>query len=247
MIARRTALLAGLLLPAAAQAAQAPRGQAAQNASRRIEARLRPGGAPVPIELVSGVANGERLQRIRANGAEVILPSRHGGTGSARVLPLANREAVIVNMAGLTGTGVAQQLGAVIAADDQGRLRVIGLENLDARENGTCESEGRLTGRLDPAEGGTWQLACAFQRVRGPCGQRWQGTPVRATWTETLSWDGRGALRGEPVPDDASRMRHAAANARARVTAMLTPVVTDLRAVDWEATGIADLILLGLA
>ncbi|WP_270936047.1 hypothetical protein, partial [Falsiroseomonas oryzae] len=213
-----------------------------------VEARLRPGGPPVPVE-VSAIAGRERAQRLRATGAvtgEVILPVRHGGTGTPRVLPLANREVVLLNMAGLTGTGVAQQLGAVIAADDQGRLRVIGLENLDARDNSSCESEARLTGRLEPGEGGTVQLACAFQRVRGSCGQRWQGTPARAAWTDTLRWDGSGALRSDPPPADAGRMRHAVATAREKVAAMLAAPVADLRAVDWEATGIADLILLGL-
>jgi hypothetical protein len=259
MIPRRSALL--LLLPAPALAAQHPRAQAPHGGAaaqppaprgggRRVEARLRPGGPPVAIEVAPATIARERVQRIAASGAlagEVILPSLTGGVGSAAVLPLAGREVVVVNMAGMTGTGIAQQLGAVIAADEQGRLRIIGLENLDARENSTCESEGRLTGRFEPGEDGTLGFACAFQRVRGSCGQRWAGPARREGWTDVLAWDGRGALRGEPAPDDASRLRHAVANAREKVASLLTPVVTDLRRVDWDATGVTDLVLLGLA
>jgi hypothetical protein len=252
MIRRRAALLGGLLLPMPALAAQQPRQQpaAARGGPRRVEARLRPGGPPVAIEVAPATLARDRVQRIAATGAltgEVILPSQTGGVGTPVVLPFANREVVVVNMAGMTGTGLAQQLGAVIGADDQGRLRIIGLENLDARDNSTCETEGRLTGRFAPAEGGALGLACAFQRVRGSCGQRWRGPPVSLAWTDVLAWDGQGALRGEPPPEDASRLRHAVANARQKVTSLLTPVVTDLRGVDWDGTGVTELVLLGLA
>lgn len=259
MIPRRTALLAGLLLPTPALAqphratphAPPPHPPApAAPAARRAEARLRAGAPPIGFELTGASIGRDRVQRLRASGAvggEIILPSRSGGTGSARVLPMHDREVILVNLAGLVGTGVAQQLGALVGADDQGRLRIIGLENLDARENSSCQSEGRLTGRLEPGEDGTLLLACAFQRVRGPCGQNWTGAMPRLAWTDTLTWDGRGAVQGEPAPDDASRLRHAVANARAKVAAMLTPVVTDLRGVDWEATGVSEIVLLGLA
>jgi hypothetical protein len=251
MIPRRAAVLAGLLLPLPALAAQQPRQPATpRGGPRRVEARLRPGGPPVAIEVAPATIARERVQRIAATGAltgEVILPSQTGGVGTPVVLPFANREVVVVNMAGMTGTGLAQQLGAVIAADDQGRLRIIGLENLDARDNSTCESEGRLTGRFGPAEGGALGFACAFQRVRGSCGQRWRGPPTSLAWTDVLTWDGQGALAGEPPPEDASRLRHAVANARQKVTSLLTPAVTDLRSVDWDATGVTDLVLLGLA
>jgi hypothetical protein len=252
MIQRRTALLAGFLLPmpgAAAQQARQP-ATAPRGAPRRVEARLRPGGPPVAIEVAPATFARERVQRIAATGAltgEVILPSLTGTVGTPVVLPLANREVVVVTMSGLAGIGLAQQLGAVIGADDEGRLRIIGLENLDARDNSTCETEGRLTGRFAPAEGGALGFACAFQRVRGSCGQRWRGPPVSLAWTDMLVWDGQGALRGDPPPEDASRLRHAVANARQKVTAMLRPVVTDLRRVDWDATGVTELVLLGLA
>ncbi|MGG5820592.1 hypothetical protein [Falsiroseomonas sp. HW251] len=244
MIKRRAALL--LMLPTPALAQQRSGGQ---GGGRRLEARLRPGGPPVAIELAAASAGRERVQRLRASGAvtgEVILPTQTGAAGSPVVLPLAGREVVMVNMAGTTGIGLTQQLGAVIGADEAGRLRIIGLENLDARDNSNCESEGRLTGRFVPGAEGALNLDCAFQRIRGSCGQRWQGTPRRESWTDMLEWDGRGALRGEPPPDDAPRIRHAMANARQRVAAMLTPVVTDLRQVDWDGTGVTELVLLGL-
>lgn len=242
MITRRAALLALLPMPALAQ----PRG----GGGRRLEARLRAGAPPVALELAAVGAGRDRVQRLRATGAvtgEVILPTQTGATGTPVVLPLAGRDVVMINMAGTTGIGIAQQLGALIGADDAGRLRVIGLENLDARDNSNCESEGRLTGRFAAGKEGTLDFACAFQRIRGSCGQRWQGTPRREAWTDVLAWDGAGAIGSDPPPDDAPRIRHAMANARQKVAAMLTPVVADLRQVDWDGTGVTELVLLGLA
>jgi len=238
MILRRALLLSTLPMPALA----AP----AQRGPRKVEARLRAGAPPVTLELAA--VPRERIVRIRAAGAvtgEVVLPSQLGGVGSARVLPLAGREVVVVNMAGLNGPGVTQLLGAVIAADDEGRLRIIGIENLDARETSTCESTGRLLARPEAGEGGTLRLAWEFRRERGACGERWAGRPVREAWAEALTWDGRGALRGE-APADAPPLRRAIAAARAKVAAMLAAPVADLRGAPWEDTGVTDLILLGL-
>ncbi|WP_237217893.1 hypothetical protein, partial [Falsiroseomonas oryziterrae] len=181
---------------------------------------LRPGAPPVALELAAATEARERIVRIRASGpvaGEIVLPSQLGGVGSARVLPLAGREVVVVNMAGLNGPGVTQQLGAVIAADDEGRLRIIGIEQLDSRETSTCESTGRLTARPEAGEAAALRLAWEFRRERGSCGDRWQGRPVRETWAEALHWDGRGALRGDPPAADAPPLRRAIAAARAKV------------------------------
>src|SRR5689334_14576235 len=104
MMKRRAALL--LMLPTPALAQQRPGGGghgSGGGGARRLEARLRPGGPPVAIELTAARAGQDRIQRLRASGAvtgEVILPTQTGATGTPVILPLAGREVVLVNMAG---------------------------------------------------------------------------------------------------------------------------------------------------
>jgi hypothetical protein len=236
---RRACLLALLAQPAAAQ-----------TTSRRLELRLRPNG-PYGALLFTATSGADPIIRIRATGqqaptGEVVLPMRHGGLGATRIVPLAGRDVVVVDMTGLTGTGVSQRLGAVVAADELGRLRVIGLENLEAQESGTCESTARLVGLLEPVAGGTLRLSCTFQRQRGSCGQRWRGTPRREAWVDALSWDARGALTGGALPVGAGPVQRAALEVRQNLERLLSQHVTDLRSIPWQDTGLFELVLNGL-
>lgn len=240
MIPRRAALLAPALVlcarPAAAQ-------------SRILEARLRPREATVQLVLAAEADPAEVL-RIRSRGpdaptGEVVLPLGRAGLVPARLVWLAGREALVVEIPGLAGEGVAQRLAAVVAADNAGRLRVIGLETLDAQDRAGCESEARLNARIEAGDRGTLRLAVSFLRRPGACGERWRGVPQREAWTDVLRWTGQGALTAAPAPPVAGPVRHAFAAARTRLAALLAEPVEDLRAVPWEDSGIRELVLAG--
>ena len=241
---RRT-VLAALLLPLAPCRGVAA-GTAEPPYTRTIQARLRPGGPALQVraraeDLVS------RLVRITAAGpgapaGEVVLSSHYGGIPPLRLVRLRGRDVVVAELTGLSGTGVAQQLGVLIAADDGDRLRVIGIENLTARDSTTCGSEATLTGRLAAGPGDGLTLDCAYKRVRGPCGPRRGRAPHLERWTDQLTWDGQGAVIGAPAPAGSGPVRRATATARAKTAALLAQPVTDLSEFDWDGTGLYELV-----
>ena len=243
--------LAALLLPFAPRHGEAAGVPQEPPYTRTIQARLRPGGPALQVrakaeDLVS------RLVRITVAGpgapaGEVILASHYGGIGPLRLVRLRGRDVVVAGLTGLSGTGVSQQLGVLIAVDDQDRLRVIGIENLDAHESGTCESLATLTGRLAAGPGDGLHLDCAYKRTRGPCGPRRGRPPHLERWTDQLTWDSQGAVTAAPAPAGSGPVRRAIAAARVKTAALLAQPVTDLQAFDMTETGLYELVLTPLA
>ncbi|WP_419898255.1 hypothetical protein [Roseomonas sp. USHLN139] len=157
-LSRRLLLALPLLAPLAPARAAGP-----------LQLRLRPGAPPLLVRSHPEEAP-ERLVRLRLSGpgapSEVIvLPTRYGGDTRLTRLPLGWRDILLAEMDGEGGTGVSQRLGVLIALDAAGRLRVIGIENLEIQEAATCESEARLRGRLSAGPAGL-RLAGAFRRLR---------------------------------------------------------------------------------
>ncbi len=259
----RRALLLGLLaLPAHAQVADAPPvgpdvplptefppEPPPPPPDRPVTVRLRPGGPGWIVRATTEDAP-ERLVRLGvegdgAPGTQVILPSRYGARPPIRALPLRGREVILAEMPGNAGTGIGQTLVAVVAMDDAGRLRVIGIENLDAAEAGGCLSDATFSASFTGGEGGL-EVSHRFARVAGPCAEGWRGRPHAEAWVERLTWDGRGALGAPSAPAGAGPVRRKAAEARARVAALLARPVTDLRRIGLERTGLFEIPLHGL-
>ncbi|WP_338665977.1 hypothetical protein VQH23_12520 [Pararoseomonas sp. SCSIO 73927] len=210
-----------------------------------LTARLLRDGAPLTVHSVVE-DDPDRLVRLRFSGpgaptGEVVIPTRYGGTVPLRVLSLRGREVLLAEMDGNGGTGISQKIGVLVGVDDSGRLRVIGIENLEILDSTTCESEASLRGTVSEASAGQLRLSASFHRRRGECGFRWRGRPHRERWQEALSWDGRGILSAERPPRGAGPVRLATSAARTRVLALLAAPVTDLRRVRLERTGIYDL------
>ncbi len=239
-IPRRTVLATAFALPWAARAAR-PGG------TETVKARLRPGQPALTVR-VTAEDLVSRLVRIRATGpgapaGEVVLASHYGGIPPLRLVRMRGRDVVVASLTGLSGTGVSQQLGVLIAVDDQDRLRVVGIESLDAHESGACESLATLTGHLAAGPGDGLHLACAYRRTRGPCGPRRGRPPHLERWTDQLTWDGQGAVAAAPAPAGSGPVRRATATARAKTAALLAQPVTDLQAFDMTETGLYELVL----
>lgn len=262
---RRAALLAILAGPAWAQVPAAPGGPAPVPAAEALPdpgaagdpppepvrgpttARLRPDGRPWDLRVTADSIR--RIVRLRVEGegapaTEIVLPSRYGARPPIRALPLRGREVVLAEMPGVGGTGIAQTLVAVIALDDSGRLRVIGIENLDAVEAGVCTSDATFSTTFLGGETAL-EARYRFARARGACAAEWRGRPHSEAWTDRLVWDGRGVLSAS-TPAGAGPVRRRAAEARARVATLLARGVTDVRNIGLERTGLYDLPLHGV-
>ncbi len=247
MFLTRRMALASMLLPVMPRPSHAikpavPPGARPEPLTETIQARLQPGGAPVQVRAVAQ-EEPRRLVRVRAAGpgapaGEVVLPSHYGGVGKLRKVSLRGRDIVLAPMDGEGGTGVSQRLVAMIAVDDDGRLRVIGLETLEGRESGTCRSEAAIALRLAPAGADGLRAAFTYNRVRGPCGQRGRDRPHREAWADVLAWDGRGAVTSPPAPAGAGPVRRATGEARANVARLLAAPMTDLSDIELGELGL---------
>lgn len=234
MIPRRLLLGAPLLAPASARAATG-------------EIRLLPGGPRLAIRArIEPHPSAREALAIAfagpgAPGARVLLPSWYGRARVLEALPVARREVLLAAFEGNRGTGIAQELAAVIGADDAGRLRVLGIETLSFRDRQTGQGWRRMGGRIE-AEPGREALRLAMTSTarlpRRPPGPQ-PGPEEREGWTTRLLWGGEGPLRpAAATPPRASALRRRVDEARARVLALLAEPVTDLTALDFDATGL---------
>lgn len=182
--------------------------------------RLRPGAAPMMLH--SAINEVERRLDIRFSGAtapETVfrLSSWYGYARVFAVLPLRGRDVVLAAFEGNTGTGVYQELQAVIGQNDDGTTRILALETLRARETPICNEAAHLSIRITPLpDGAGLRLDHAAHGVSGTCDPRRRPARFRENWTTVLRWDGRGAMQAPAVPRDAGEGQRKVAAARAR-------------------------------
>ncbi len=242
-LSRRALASAALLL--VASPAHAERGL-----SQHVRARLRPGG-PVWEIRATAVEEPERIVRIRAVGpgaptSEIVLTSHYGGVQALKVVRLRGRDVVVTGMDGNGGTGLSQTLRVMMALTDDGQFRIIGIEQQEAQESGTCQTLAQMKSRLIPGPEDRLQQAQTFRRQRGPCGQRWTGRPSRESWTDELVWDGTGPITAAPPATTAGPVQRASAAARIKVADQLAQHPRDLRPSKLEDTGLYELVSVGL-
>lgn len=186
------------------------------NATRRADppalatprpVRLLPGAAPITLN--SGVDEPERRLNIRFTGAGApatafSLTSWYGYARVFAVLRLRGRDVVLAAFEGNTGTGVYQELQAVIGQDDDGTARMLAIETLKARETPICNEAAHLAIRMVPLpDGGGLRLDQVAHGVSGTCNPRQRPARFREAWTTTLRWDGRGVMQAGPAPANA--------------------------------------------
>ena len=230
--------LAQLSLPAPEDAPDA--GVAARRPARLRTPRmvlLRP-DAPM-VTLHAGVLAERGLSiRFSGNGAPaggILLPSWYGYARVFQILHLRGRALVIAAFEGNRGTGVYQEIQAVIGLDDAGILRILALETLSYRMSGPCDDAWRLDGALRPGSGeGALRYEARLERREPDCRPQRRRAPLREDWTTALQWDGRGPITGAAPPATAKPGQHRVAEIRALATAWLATPRTTLTLDDVE-------------
>lgn len=234
MISRR--LLLGAPLVAAAPAWGVTSDIRLQPGAPRLGVRARIEPHPTAREALAIAFAGPGAPESR-----VLLPSWYGRARVLQALPIARREVLLAAFEGNRGTGIFQELLAVIGADDGGRLRVLGIETLSFRDQQSGMGWRRMTGRLE-AEPGRDALRLSMSSIarlpRTPPGPQ-PGPEERENWTTRLIWGGEDPLRpAVPARRSASALRRRVDVARAQVSALLTEPVTDVTTLDLDATGL---------
>jgi hypothetical protein len=206
----------------------------AQDESRRppalptpLPVRLRPGAAPVMAHARIG-DGGQQPIEISFTGpgapTEVFrLPSWYGNARIIGVLRVRDRDLLVVAFEGNTGTGVYQEIQAVIGVDDDGVARILALETLHNRLTAICNDASYLTIRITPlADGKGLRLNHFARGVFGTCGPPTRRPrPFRAEWGTTLRWNGRGPFSVPPPDPRAGPERRLVEASRAKVAAWL--------------------------
>lgn len=223
------------LLRAAAALLAAPAAAHAATAS----IALRPGRPRAAIAARTvGAERGEAFViAFSGRGApegEIRLPTWYGDGRVMRRLPIAGREVLLASFQGNRGTGIAQRLAAVIGCDDDGRLRILGIETLLFRDAQTQAAQRRLEGGLEAVA--TRDALLLRHATTG------RVLPARARterWTTRLAWSGSGILTAAPTPPGAGEIRRRVDAARHRLAAILAAAaVTDATTLDHDATGL---------
>ncbi len=204
MIARRLVLALPALLATRPGAATEARQRPPALPTPR-EVRLRPGAAPVT--LTSRVDETGRSLSLHFNGPDAPqtvfrFTSWYGNGRVFAVLPLTGRQVVLAAFEGNTGTGVYQELQAVVGQDDDGTARILALETLNARETPTCSEAAYLAIRIMPERDGL-RLEHAAHGISGTCDPRRRPVRFRESWNTMLRWDGRGVAQAAPAPANA--------------------------------------------
>lgn len=217
MITRRgVAALPVVLAATPAGATEAPRQPPALVTPRQV--RLRPNAPPVTLH--AAVDELGRSLSVRFSGPEAPgmlfrFTSWYGYGRVFAVLPLRDRQVVLAAFEGNTGTGVYQELQAVIGQTDDGTARILALETLNARETPICREAAYLSIRMVPDRAGL-RLEQTAHGVSGTCDPRRRPVRFREQWTTMLRWDGRGAMEAAPPPANAGPAQRKVAAARAR-------------------------------
>lgn len=234
MVARRLLLAAALLPAAPARAATTtirlrPRGPRLTIAAR-IEAH------PTAREALAIAFAGPG-----APAERVLLPSWYGRARVLSALPISGREVLVAAFEGNRGTGLYQELLAVIGTDDAGRLRVLAIETLSFRDQQTSAGWRRMSGRLEAEQGHAGlrlSMSSTARLPRTPPGPT-PGPERRESWTTRLVWGGDGPLRpAAPTPPRASALRRRVDAARDKVMALLASPVTDATGLDFDEAGL---------
>jgi len=251
---RRALLLAPLLaLPAPARGTEddAP-GRRPPRLPTPRAVRLRPGAAPVRLDAAIG-AGGQAPLTLRFTGegapATVFrLPSWYGNARVFAVLPLRGREVVLAAFEGNTGTGVYQELQAVIGQEDDGTARILALETLHARETAVCDEASYLTVRATPlADGGALRLDHFARGVSGACGPpSRRPRRFREEWASVLRWSGRGAMVAPAPRAGAGPGQRLVEAARAKTAAWLAAAPrSEVTLDDVQALGLMEVLRRG--
>lgn len=216
MIPRRFLLAMPVLLAARPGAATEVRQPPALPLPRQV--RLLPSAAPVTVQATVDELGRSLAVRFTGAGAPQTvfrLTSWYGYARVFAVLPLRGRQVVLAAFEGNTGTGVYQELQAVIGQEDDGTARILALETLHARETPICREAAYLSIRMVP-DGGGLRLEQEARGVSGTCDPRRRPARFRETWTTMLRWDGRGAMQAPPLPRNAGPGQRKADAARVK-------------------------------
>lgn len=152
----------------------------------------------------------------------VTLPSWYGHARVFAVLPMRGREVVLAAFEGARGTGVYQEIAAIIGREDGGALRILGLETLRYRDSGICDGQRLFTGRFTAQPDGAGLRYDVFARgLPGACPPRRAGLGWREEFGTTLRWSGSGVLMLPVRRGEAGRTRIRVETARARAHAWL--------------------------
>lgn len=201
-------------------------------------ARLRPGGATVPVTLRAE----EGRSRLLLDGTAVMLP---GAPQRIAALPVAARQVVVAGVALPSG-----QVLAVLAGWDGARMRVLGVESWDWHGSGPRRLGLRLAAVPDDRRVRLlYEAVLSTPREGGPAPGGLGGGPGgggrvvvrREAWTDVLAWQDGEAMRSEPLrPVLAGTWQARMAHTRAAVAALLAAPCTDVGVEALSATGLLD-------
>lgn len=201
--------------------------------------RLLPGdeaGVNCRAQMVSE-PNGALCLRIRLRDVgQVVLPSRYGNARIVGRLTAQGREVLLASFEGNHGTGVSQRLGALIGMDDEHRLRVLGIETLEAQDSQINSANRSVLGAVT----GTPSGFAVSVVVRTDLDHPNHRVPSRvARWRTELPWSGCGAIPAPPAPAGAQEEHERIDRARTAAAAWLAEAPrTDLREAPFEDWGL---------
>jgi len=180
--------------------------------ARAATLRPRPGQPPVTWQsrMVTDLTDGPVFQLDFEGLGSVRLPTRYSRALVLGMAMAARREVLLVRFEGNGGTGVSQMLVGVVGCDNEGRLRILGIETVSVRDHQSNsrnrETEGRLAGN---ARGFELRVS-----MRG------QGVPDRR-WNTLLPWNGDGVIIAPATPPGSPPERVVMDEARREVAAYL--------------------------
>lgn len=176
---------------------------------------LRPGAPPFAVRAwVEPHAEAREALAISFTGqgapeGRVLLPSWYGRARVLNAMTIASREVLVAAFEGNAGTGLYQELMAVIGCDDAGRLRILAIETLSFRDNQVSTAWRRTSGQFEPGprrdalilrmrHGACWPFSSTMRRGCkrrsgfAPCCKKcrsvdWALFPI-AKWVSRSAW-----------------------------------------------------------
>jgi hypothetical protein len=208
---------------------------------------LRPGAPPFAVQ-ARIAPHGEAREALAISFAgpgapegRVLLPSWYGRARVLNALPIASREVLVAAFEGNAGTGVYQELMAVIGCDDAGRLRILAIETLSFRDNQVSTAWRRTSGQWEVGprrDALILRMRSTARLPTRPPGPR-PGPERTERWSTRLAWNADGPLRpAAEAPARPGAVQRRVDAARARILALLDAPVTDATRIDFDATGI---------
>lgn len=208
---------------------------------------LRPGAPPFAVQArIEPHAEAREALAISFTGqaapeGRVLLPSWYGRARVLNALSIAGRDVLVAAFEGNTGTGLYQELMAVIGCDDAGQLRVLAIETLSFRDNQVSTGWRRSSGQFETGprrDALVLRMRSTARLPTRPPALR-PGPEQTERWSTHLAWNADGPLR----PSAAASVRPGIVQqrvdaARARIMALLATPMTDATRIDFDATGI---------